>query len=221
MPSFLRPPAKPTEKSASGPWLLRGASARVEQIPILRYTVVRAGLASEGGAGVVAACAKNRQTNPITWSVLNDLAFLWGAAPRVSRWFSRRPGEASLMAHERRMTAQKCVGASQQGAGRARSPRAGGNGVYRKRSCDHPPERQPSEVGRNAGRTRAPRESWRWPDQPATSARLGAARRRRCGPSSDEAIDQILEIFLAAGDGLRLKAKAKRKKRPFQTCTTS
>jgi hypothetical protein len=47
--------------------------ARVEQIPILRYLVVGAGIASEGGA----AAQKNGETNPITWSVLNDLAVLW------------------------------------------------------------------------------------------------------------------------------------------------
>jgi hypothetical protein len=64
--------------------VIQSSRARVEQIPILRYIVVGAGIASEGGAGVVAACAKKGKTNPITWSVLNELAFLWGAAPRVS-----------------------------------------------------------------------------------------------------------------------------------------
>jgi len=59
-----RPLAKPTWKLASGPWLLRGASARVEQIPILRYIVVGAGSATERGAGVVAARAKKRQNEP-------------------------------------------------------------------------------------------------------------------------------------------------------------
>jgi hypothetical protein len=37
-----------------------------------------AGIATEGGAGGVAACAKKGKTNPITWSVLNDLAFSVG-----------------------------------------------------------------------------------------------------------------------------------------------
>jgi hypothetical protein len=55
----------------------------IEQIPILRYSVVDAATPSEDGASVAAACEKNCQTNPITWSVLNDLAFPWGAATRL------------------------------------------------------------------------------------------------------------------------------------------
>jgi hypothetical protein len=69
--------------------------ARVEQIPTLRYIVVGAGIASEGGAGGVAACAKIRKTNPITWSFLNDLAFLW------AQRHASRDGSAGVPARRR------------------------------------------------------------------------------------------------------------------------